>query len=380
MEKKQNFQNISQAIRSKKETIIKEWETELRQTVDVAKKETSAILRDHLPGVLENMAQAFDKEMEGEKRLENTFQMANEHGKQRAMQTDFELLELIKEYNILRRTCLKHIFPSGSEGLEGPLKFHEYIDSSITTSVNSFVQLQKTALQNEINLREKFVTAMSHDLRTPLAAVKMSAQIILRKHETPDIILKHIPRIVSNIDRMDFMIRDILDATMIKSGRTVPMQLEVCNLVKVAEDTIYDLISIHGQRFVFVTPEEDIVGTWSHLSLRRILENLCNNAIKYGSQVGLVTVSVTKSDNETVTLSVHNEGKPIADEEIQDLFNEYQRSRDAIDSKHHGWGIGLTLVKGLVEAHGGSIRVETKTKPGTTFIISLPIDSKPFVK
>ena len=77
-------------------------------------------------------------------------------------------------------------------------------------------------------------------------------------------------------------------------------------------------------------------------------------------------------------LSVHNEGTPIAAEEIEDIFQFYQRARAAAQGKKEGWGIGLTFIRAVAESHGGSVTVDSSLERGTTFLIDIPIDARPF--
>lgn len=226
-------------------------------------------------------------------------------------------------------------------------------------------------LQSERVLRDRFVAALSHDLRTPLTAAKMSAQIIARKPGDADIVLRSAGRIVDNMNRADEMIRDLLDVNRLKAGEKLPLDVKECLLNKIVAETLDDLVAVHGDRFQFHSSGE-ISGHWSCSGIRRILENLCNNAIKYGSDTQPVTISVEES-NKFVFIKVHNEGRVIPSEERAILFEAFRRAESAHSSGERGWGLGLTLVKGLAEAHDGSVSVESEPDKGTTFTVKLPI-------
>ena len=127
-------------------------------------------------------------------------------------------------------------------------------------------------------------------------------------------------------------------------------------------------------KFTLVSKEPVIKGYWSHEGLLRILENLCNNAVKYGRDHSPITVTLDKQGDE-VSLSVHNFGNPIQPQELAKLFTPYQRNekdKDAIK----GWGLGLTLVKGLTESHRGRVNLESNMDQGTTFTVTIPQDSR----
>ena len=226
-------------------------------------------------------------------------------------------------------------------------------------------------LNEERDLREKFVAMLSHDLRTPLAAAKMSAQLISRKNEDPSI-QKLAFRISELMDRADHMIRDLLDASLINAGERLTLKFKKINITELIRDTVDELSSIHGHRFIFIDGEE-IAGEVDPEALRRILENLCNNAIKYGDNRKDVIVSI-KSTNDQVIIDVHNEGNPIKKSEQEKLFDQFKRADKVKHDSIIGWGLGLTLVRGLVEAHNGKVSVQSEEKKGTTFTVVIPLN------
>jgi len=225
-------------------------------------------------------------------------------------------------------------------------------------------------LQEERALRERFVSTLAHDLRTPLTAAKMSSQLLLRSADDPARLQKLAGRIADNIDRADQMIRDLLDANRIKAGEKLPLEVDRCCLNEVAKQTLEELSSIHGDRFV-LQASSILEGFWSPSGIRRILENLCGNGVKYGAPHRPVTVSL-EADGGEVEIQVHNEGTPIPAAELPNLFEPFRRSSTARVSGERGWGLGLTLVKGIAEAHGGTVSVRSSETQGTVFTVRLP--------
>lgn len=229
-------------------------------------------------------------------------------------------------------------------------------------------------LQNQRELRERFVSLLSHDLRTPLSAVKISAQIIQRQPEATETSLTFAARIVSNVNRMDQMISDLLDANRIRSGEKLPLKLESFDLYTLIKKTIDELATVHGERFSLKSPVS-IIGHWDSRSVRRIIENLCNNAVKYGAAEAPINLTISQTPNE-ISISVQNTGEIICPEDQKALFKQYHRSENAQGSNKKGWGIGLTLVRGVAEAHGGTANLTSDLDSGTTFTVRLPIDSR----
>lgn len=232
-------------------------------------------------------------------------------------------------------------------------------------------------LENERSLRENFVSLLSHDLRTPLSAAKISAQLIQREADIPETTLALAARIVANMNRVDQMITDLLDANRIRSGEKIPLKIIGFDLTSLITNTLDELATIHGDRFVFDAPGA-VEGYWDKLSIRRIIENLCNNAIKYGSSLGPVTLKLNQISKQ-VEISVQNEGDIISPEDQKSLFQQFRRGEKAQGSGRKGWGIGLTLVRGVAEAHGGSVSISSDADRGTVFTVSLPIDTRNFL-
>ena len=241
---------------------------------------------------------------------------------------------------------------------------------------NTDIHDQKTItarLEEERELREKFVATLSHDLRTPLTAARLNAQMLPRKGSDPTFLYRSAARITENLDRADAMIRDMLDANRIRAGEGLPIEVSDCDLTPLARETLEELSLVHGDRFVLKAPES-LPGHWSCDGLRRIIENLCNNAIKYGTREHPVTITLAQVGPDEVSVSVHNWGPPIAPEELKQLFQQYRRADSAEAGPHKGWGLGLTVVEGLARAHGGSVRVESAQETGTTFTVTLARD------
>ncbi|HXH29262.1 MAG TPA: PAS domain S-box protein [Bacteriovoracaceae bacterium] len=230
-------------------------------------------------------------------------------------------------------------------------------------------------LEEEHVLRERFVSALTHDLRTPMTVAKMTAEVLLRKAETPETMKNMFDRIIRNMDRADLMIRDLLDANRIKAGEGIPISIVACHLDQIIAVVVKDLSELHGPRFQVRNEAGQLIGHWDSKGIQRITENLVSNAIKYGKADSPITIRL-KSENVWAEIAVHNEGNAISHEDQQTLFKPYHRTESAITGKQKGWGIGLTLVKGLIEAHGGTVRIESEPGLGTTFFVRLPLDAR----
>lgn len=249
--------------------------------------------------------------------------------------------------------------------LEKELRIRE---AQISSSKLSLSQTHVLELETERELRESFVSLLTHDLRTPLTAIKMVAQLIERHKENSATVRSYAQRINKSAERADKMISDLLDANRISSGEKLPLNIELVDLPALVTRTLAELTAIHGERFT-LNADESIKGYWDSSGLRRIVENLCNNAIKYGSSDGMVIVAVYKK-KMNVIIEVKNIGNVISHEDQKLLFQQFHRGEKTAVK---GWGIGLTLVRGIAEAHGGTVEVKSEIETGTVFTVSIPI-------
>lgn len=231
------------------------------------------------------------------------------------------------------------------------------------------------ALKRERELREIFVSTLSHDLRTPLAAARMSADLLARRNGGGPNAPMLLGRVIENIGRLDGMIQTLLDANLIRAGERLPLKLQPFCLRRAVQDVLDDLTTVHGDRFRLRAPAA-LEGCWDERFLRRIIENLANNAVKYGDPEAPVTVTV-ESAGEEVRIHVHNVGEAISAEDQAALFEPFRRAGAGRHSGKQGWGIGLTMVRGAVEAHGGQVRVDSDPQRGTTFTVVLPRNGRP---
>jgi NO-binding membrane sensor protein with MHYT domain len=226
-------------------------------------------------------------------------------------------------------------------------------------------------LKEERLIRERFVSSLTHDLKTPLTAAKLNADLLARK-------LKHLEmadkkplyRIVENIERAEEMIHNLLDAQRISVHTPLPLQPKDMDLVTLTNETIRNVQAVFGDRFHLQGPPS-LPGRWDPSYLKRLIENLCTNAAKYGAPGEPVTVTL-EDRGQQAEIRVHNVGNPIPPEEQKNLFGLFHRGTTAQKSGTIGWGIGLTLVKGVAESHQGSVFVKSTAEEGTTFFVRLP--------
>lgn len=234
---------------------------------------------------------------------------------------------------------------------------------------------ESDSVRREQEQRERFIATLTHDIRSPLSTAMMTLDQIARHPGDPEWVKTQLERVRRSIGHLDVMARDLLDKSRVQTQQHLDQGLAPCDLAHVVRESCGDLASQHGDRFI-VHVEGDCVGQWSCQALRRVVDNLLQNAVKYGSQTEPVTTTVRRVEDR-VLLSVHNQGSLIpADEQVR-LFSPFHRTEEASRSPMGGWGLGLTLVRDVAEAHGGMVKVESYPIRGTTFTVDLPVDAQP---
>jgi signal transduction histidine kinase len=173
------------------------------------------------------------------------------------------------------------------------------------------------------------------------------------------------------------MIMDLLDAAQIRAGHTLNLRLRECNLDAIAKQVVEEVSTEQGNR-IKCECDEPVRGFWDEPNLRRAIENLVSNAVKHGWQHTHILVRVRPDGNHAL-LTVENKGETLSEEDQQLVFKPYYRAKPARTNIKKGWGLGLTLVKGIAEAHGGEVHISSRNE-NTIFSIRLPFDSRQFAQ
>lgn len=235
-------------------------------------------------------------------------------------------------------------------------------------------------LNRSCQLKDEFVTAAAHDLKTPVTAVKGYAQIALRLARKLDDerLSQQLAMINARSDELALLMDGLLDMSRIQVGRLLlePEQIEISRLIKkVLNHFEFDLR--RRNREVQVTmPDQTLVVVWDKLRMQGVLINVIGNALKYSPDGGAVTLSVQplKDLPDWIELTVTDYGIGIPAEERALIFDRFYRVRAAIEHGFKGTGIGLYIAQHVVELHGGRIWAGNALHggSGTTMHIEMP--------
>jgi signal transduction histidine kinase len=230
-------------------------------------------------------------------------------------------------------------------------------------------------LQEELAKKEQFTAVIAHELRGPLTPIISYAQMIARPNQRQEKIQRGTSIIISQARRLVRLVSDLLDTSHLSSGRfaLVRKKCDLMALVRQVVDELRPLAPYHN--FVAELPGTPLVGRWDSGRLQQALGNLLDNAIKYSGDGTTITVRAWQAGN-VAHVSVHNKGVSIPLSDIGQLFQPYGRLQAA--NKQEGSGLGLYITKSIVEAHGGTLRLEPhaegdKAEQGTTFSFDLPL-------
>ncbi len=249
-------------------------------------------------------------------------------------------------------------------------------------------ELQAKAEDNEYLLKQsneydilktEFFSNISHELKTPLNILLGAIQLIQQKQaevECPSRCNKYIKIMKQNSYRLLRLVNNLIDITRIDSGY---FNLDVCNcnIITVIEEitqSVSKYIESKGVQLVFSATVEELWMSCDLDKIERIMLNLLSNAVKFTNPGGSILVSISTLKDK-VLISVKDTGIGIANEKQEIIFQRFRQADDLLSRKAEGSGIGLSLVKALVEAHDGAITLNSKLGEGSEFIVELPVKS-----
>jgi signal transduction histidine kinase len=359
---------ISLKTQELRDVVFAEWEKEVRSSIKESAALSHPVLLDTFPVLYDNIAEALTAGYARSSADAAVTSVGLEHGSERARLSAYDPSAVISEYQLLRSTIFR-VLQQNQVSLDAheSVVLNSSIDAAIKDAVNAFVLAQSA-------FREQFVASLAHDLRNPLATASVAAELILHTTDLRKINI-FARQIMDNNKRMDQMIRDLLDTVIFQSGEHTPLQASQFDMLEVVKEVCEQSRVIHGNRVQILGGP--VQGWWERDAIKRALENLIGNAAKYGSTDKPIRVKLDSS-HERVMISIHNEGEPIPAELTESIFQVFRRAKAAKEGKEQGWGIGLPYARSVAESHGGSIGVDSTKERGTTFMLGMPIDSRPF--
>ena len=238
-------------------------------------------------------------------------------------------------------------------------------------------KLYEIAKERE-KLKTDFIVNMSHELRTPLNVILSTSKVTELKINKSDYdneyLLEKLEQINKNSNRLLKLVNNLIDITKFEHGNHT-LNLENINIVEVVEDIALasvDYSACKGIDLIFDTEEEEIITAIDKDKIERVILNLLSNSIKFTDKDGVIYVYIKMVD-ESVSISVQDNGIGIPQDKLEEIFNRFYQVSDPLKKHEEGSGIGLCIVKEIIKLHNGKIHVTSKVNEGTSFEIILPI-------
>ncbi|MEG2984640.1 MAG: HAMP domain-containing sensor histidine kinase [Peptostreptococcaceae bacterium] len=242
--------------------------------------------------------------------------------------------------------------------------------------VSDITQNKKLEMEIE-KLRMDFFANLSHELRTPINLIISSLQVLNLKIDTleesnVDYFTTYLNIISQNGKRLLKLVNNLIDTTKLDAGYFdySPTNNDIIKFLEELCDSVSHFIEDNKMRIIFDTNiEEKIIG-FDQDNIERVMLNLISNAIKFNKPGGEIEVSITCTDK--VKISVKDNGIGIPKNKLESIFGRFEQVKNKFKNEREGSGIGLNLVKSIIEMHNGYIEVKSKLNEGSEFIITLP--------
>ena len=260
--------------------------------------------------------------------------------------------------------------------------YHEAQEqAAIQVELNEALRDAMQRLERELQTRDEFLASAAHDLKNPMAGIKGSAQLLLRRLDrSADVDLTRLreglERVAAAATRAAVQVDDLLDSTRMQMCRPLDLERRATDLLQLARD----LVAEHQQQtehhdVQLETHVDRLVLSLDDRRLGRVLGNLIENAVKYSPDGGLIRVEVGRDDaTGQAVIAVHDKGIGIPERDRARIFDRFERGSNVV-GVIPGTGIGLASARHIVESHGGTIDVVSEAGQGSSFTIRLPTQS-----
>ena len=302
---------------------------------------------------------------------------------------------LAGESRVLAHRFHKYLIPGRDGGPEpaqtariAPLSIGDSIVGTVTVvedvsdrvaserELRSQIEASETAralAEEAVRVKDEFLATLSHEIRTPLNAVVGWTKILLARQVDAAMLNRALQVIDRNAVAQTRLIDDMLDMARIMSGKLrLDMQpIDLTAIALTAIDVVMPTASAKGVSILTALGSDSPWMMGDADRLQQIVWNLLSNAIKFTESGGRVTVGITRQ-NAVLTLSVEDTGRGITPEFLPQIFERFRQADSSSSRRHGGLGLGLSLVRQLVELHGGEVSVTSRLNVGSRFVVTFP--------
>jgi len=361
---------FSDLIRQDRDLILRQWITEVMR-VPGAKELDRPTLIDHMPQLIDDIWHGLRKQEDLDIANGNGNGTSEAHGVLR-LHAGFDLVEVVAEYNVLREVLLEfaHTQSVSLDGHAGRL-VHRTIDRAIAFAVRAYSEERTIEIQRR---REEHLSFIVHDLKTPIAAIETSMLIFNSKYRVPDAPATRFLDIVSrNARRLHALVSTVLQEQQNLQRGFTSLEKREFDLWPLLQALAQDFEPLADSAHTEIRNNvpEDLSIYADAQAISRVFQNLLSNAIKH-TRDGRISISGQRT-GDRVELWVEDTGDGIATERFDKIFHKLET--DGTDQG--ALGLGLAIVREIVEAHGGTVSVESRLGQGSKFTFVLPDATTP---
>lgn len=284
----------------------------------------------------------------------------------------FSIDQMVSEYRALRTSVLSQWLDQVKHGtaleVDDMNRFHEAIDQALAESIASYSRAVEAS-------RNVFLGILGHDLRTPLGAILLGADMLRRSPTVDERGSRVATQIYTSVQRASQIVGDLLDLTRCQMGPGIPVKRTEVDLAPICERIVEEIRAFHPASNIVFEAKAQALGSFDGPRMEQVFSNIISNAVQHGDAQLPITVELA-TRAETVVFTVRNGGNPISADVLPFIFNPMGRFSQRSVIEHgptEGLGLGLFIASEIVTFHQGLIEVESDLASGTVFRATLPV-------
>lgn len=362
-----------------KPEIIEAWKERVRSAVPAAQQQPAPLLINNLPLFLDDLVEALRA---GKGDACTVSAACRAHARERASLADYSLEQVIQEYHLLRGVLLELLDPD-SPSLAARMILHESIDRGIQEAAEQFMHTRQQELLDADSRKNEFMATLAHELRTPLGAIRNALFVLEQLGIEDERALRQLTLANRQSRHLGRLVDDLLDVSRVVRGK-LELRREVVDLVIATEavlQTLRPLVEASRLQLTASLPQESLCVEADPVRLEQVISNLLSNSVRYTPEGGQICVSLQRGVESPggvpeAVLRVRDTGMGIHAELLPHIFDLYMQAHPGFTRSRDGLGIGLTLVRRLVEIHGGRVAADSPGPgQGSQFTVWLPLVS-----
>ncbi len=285
----------------------------------------------------------------------------------------FSIEEVVAEYRAMRASVMRlwqaDVGKADETDLQDILRFNEAIDQSLTESIARYSSMQRDS-------QNIFLSILGHDVRNPLGAISMGAQLIMQDDTLSEKHLRVAGQVLKSTQRVSEIVADLLDFSTGHLGGGIPVHTAAMDFRGECEAVVQEMKMFHPARTFELAMHGDLHVKWDRARMNQALSNLLANAVQHGSDATPIGIAISREQSEVVW-TIQNAGERIAPARLRTMFDPAKnftiKSVSERTASHtHNLGLGLYITHEIVLAHGGKIGVTSSAAHGTIFTLRIP--------